>query len=279
MKLNFNSNAVKTLRAYKKNILDHSKNINNISTGKKINSSKDNPNHISKLGNFEREIRGYQASRRNIQDTVSMIQAADGVLDSVGNRITRIRELSVELGNASIGEDEKNILGNEINTLLEGIDYEIKNFSFNGINVLGHGETNDNSNPQLVEVLTTSKSGEVTEIPLFNLSIESLGIKDFDVNDDLSSILGKVDNAFSEVVSARSKLGAIGNTLEDKIKHSENLEEAIVGSKSKIEDSDIALEMMEFSRTLILTESNIKNMSKTIYFPNDMINIFGKLYK
>ena len=54
MKLTFNSNALKTLRAYKKNISEHSSSINNISTGKKINSWKDNHNRISRLGYFEK---------------------------------------------------------------------------------------------------------------------------------------------------------------------------------------------------------------------------------
>ena len=98
-------------------------------------------------------------------------------------------------------------------------------------------------------------------------------------NEDISSVLEKLDNAASQVIDARTKLGAINNTLEDKINQSQSLEDVLVGSKSKVEDADIALEMVEFSKTLILTEANIKNMSKTIYFPNDMINILGKLYK
>ena len=58
-----------------------------------------------------------------------------------------------------------------------------------------------------------------------------------------------------------------------------SIEEVVTGAKSKIEDADVALEMLEFSRTLMLTEANIKNMSKTIYLPNDLIDVLGKLYK
>ena len=280
MKLTFNSNALKTLRAYKKNISEHSSSINNISSGKKINSSKDNPNRISRLGNFEKEIRGHQASRKNIQDTVSMIQSADSVMGSINERITRVRELTVSLGNGSMQDDEKAIIQNEVNSLLEGIDYEVKNFSFNGLNILGDENVKDNAQHGVVDVLSTGNAGEFTEVPKYNLSTESLGIGGLNINnEDISSVLEKLDNAASQVIDARTKLGAINNTLEDKINQSQSLEDVLVGSKSKVEDADIALEMVEFSKTLILTEANIKNMSKTIYCPSDMINILGKLYK
>lgn len=280
MKLSFNSNALKTLRVYKKNISEHSKSINNISTGKKINSSKDNPNRISRLGNFEREIRGHQASSRNSQDTISMIQSADSVMGTVNERLNRIRELTVQVGNGSLQESEKNIMQNEIDSLLEGIDYEIKNFSFNDINVLGDKTIKDNSKPGSINALTSGNSGEFTKIPVYNLTTEGLGIDGIDISKmDVDSILEKVDNASKQVINSRTKLGAISNTIEDKVAHSKSLEDVLVGSKSKVEDADVALEMMEFTKTLVLTEANIKNMSKTIYFPSDMINILGKLYK
>ncbi len=280
MKLSFNMNSFKTLRTYKKNIDAHSKNINNISTGKKINSAKDNPNRISSLGNFEREIRGQQASRRNVQDSVSMIQSADSVMDSVTNRISRIRELAVGLGSASMSDDEKAIVQNEINTLIDGMDYEVKNFSFNGTNIIGDEKVTDNSKNNTIQFLSTGNAGEFSEIPVYNLTSEGLGLDGLDVmNSDIDSILGTLDNAMSQVLGARSKLGAIQNNFEDKVNQSESLEETLVGAKSKIEDADIAEEMIELTKNLILTEANIKNMNKTIYMPEEMVSIIGKLYK
>lgn len=280
MKLSFNSNALKTLRVYKKNISEHSKSINNISTGKKINSSKDNPNRISSLGNLEREIRGHQASSRNSQDTISMIQSADSVMGTINERLTRIRELAVGMGNGTLQETEKNIVQNEIESLLDGIDYEVKNFSFNGLNVLGDENINDNNNPGVVKTLNSGAPGEFTNIPVYNLTTEGLGIEGLDlVNMDTDSVLDKIDEASKQVINARTKLGSIGNTVESKVTHSKSLEDVLVGSKSKLEDADVALEMMDFTKTLILSEANIKNMSKTIYFPSDIVNILGKLYK
>ena len=280
MKLTFNSNALKTLSAYKKNICEHSRSINNISSGKKINSSKDNPNCVSKLGNLEKEIRGHQSSRRNIQDTVSMIQSADSVMASLNDRISRIRELTISVGSSSINDNEKTIIQNEVNTLLGGIEYEVENFSFNGLNVLGNKDVTDNSNPNSIDLQSSGISGEVTKIPVYNFSLDALGIENLDaVNSDISSTLEKLDNASSQIIGARAKFGTISNTLEDKIQHSQSLESILSSSKSKIDDADVALEMLEFSKTLILTESNIKNMSKTIYFPADIVDAIGKLYE
>lgn len=279
MKLTFNSNAMKTFMTYKKTISDHSKSIKNISTGKQINSAKDNPSRISKLANFEKEIRGYQSSRRNIQDTVSMIQSADSVMGSLNDRVTRLKEITISLGNGSIQGDEKDIIQNEVNSILEGMSYDIEHFSFNEINILGNKDVTDNSNPELISVLTTGNSGEFAEIPSFNLSIENLGLNGMNVQDDIGLNLEKIDNATSQIINARTKLGAISATFEDKIEQSESIEEVVRGAKSKIEDADVALEMLEFSRTLMLTEANIKNMSKTIYLPNDLIGVLGKLYK
>ena len=189
-----------------------------------------------------------------------MIQSADSVMGSINERITRVRELTVSLGNGSMQDDEKAIIQNEVNSLLEGIDYEVKNFSFNGLNILGDENVKDNAQHGVVDVLSTGNAGEFTEVPKYNLSTESLGIGGLDINnEDISSVLEKLDNAASQVIDARTKLGAINNTLEDKINQSQSLEDVLVGSKSKVEDADIALEMVEFSKTLILTEANIKN--------------------
>lgn len=280
MKLNFNYTAMKGYRAYKKNNAEHSKSINNISSGKVIRTSKDNPNQVSKLGNLEKEIRGYQNSRRNIQDSISMIQSADSVMGSVSDRISRIRELAVSSGSGVIDEGDKKIIQSEINNILEGIDYEVKNFSFNGVNVLGNENVKDNSKYEVTKVLSGVNIENTNQIPNYNLSTEVLGINKLDIaNSDLSDILGKLDEASSQVIKARTKFGAIQNTLEDSMVTSTVLEEAVADSKSKIEDADVALEMVEFTRTLMLTEANVKNMSKSIYFPSDIVNVIGRLYK
>ncbi len=279
MKLTFNSTALKTLQAYKKNISEHSKSINNISSGKKINSSKDNPNYVSKLGNLEKEIRGYQSSENNIQDSISMIQSADSVMSNLNDRISRIRELVIGVTSSTIEDNEKQIISNEVNTLLKDIEFEVGNFSFNGVNILGDTDVKDNSKPGNIESLSTGNPGGITKIPTYNLSLENLGIANLDIiNSETSSILEKLDNANSQVLDARSKLGALSNTLEDKVKNLGDLEELLTGPKSKIENADIALEMLNFSKTLVLTEANIKNMSKTIYFPADILDAIGKLY-
>ena len=201
-------------------------------------------------------------------------------MGTINERLTRIRELAVGMGNGTLQETEKNIVQNEIESLLDGIDYEVKNFSFNGLNVLGDENINDNNNPGVVKTLTSGAPGEFTNIPVYNLTTEGLGIEGLDlVNMDTDSVLDKIDEASKQVINARTKLGSIGNTVESKVTHSKSLEDVLVGSKSKLEDADVALEMMDFTKTLILSEANIKNMSKTIYFPSDIVNILGKLYK
>ena len=125
---------MKTFMTYKK-LFRIIQKYKNISTGKQINSAKDNPSRISKLANFEKEIRGYQSSRRNIQDTVSMIQSADSVMGSLNDRVTRLKEITISLGNGSIQGDEKDIIQNEVNSILEGMSYDIEHFSFNEINI------------------------------------------------------------------------------------------------------------------------------------------------
>lgn len=280
MKLNFNYIAMKGYKAYKKNNIEHSKSINNVSTGKVIRSAKDNPNQVSKLGNFEKEIRGYQSSRRNIQDTVSMIQSADTVMGSVTERISRIRELTVNAGSGAIDKSQKEILQKEINSLVDGIDKEIKNYSFNGVNVLGNENVKNNSKHEVVDVLSGVNTENITKIPSYNLSTEVLGIKDINVVDkDIGEVLEKLDKAATDVTKARTSFGAIQNTLEDEMINSKTLEESVTSSKSIIEDADIAAEMVEYTRTLMLTEANVKNMSKSIYFPTDIINAIGRLYK
>lgn len=280
MKLSFNANAMKTLKIYNKNFIEHSKSIKNVSTGKKITSSKDSPNSVSKLGNIEKEIRSHQSSRKNIQDTVSMIQSADSVMDSIGDRISRVRELTISLGSGSLEEKDKAIIQTEVDSLIDGIDFDVKTFSFNSVNIIGDTTVKDNSNPNSIKFLSSGLAGDIKTLPSYNLTVEGLSLNDIDLtNQSIDSVLEKLDSATEVLLNARNTLGSMGVALSSKADNSQSLEDVLTGAKSGIEDADVAAEMVEFTRTLILTEANVKNINKTIYFPSDIVNIIGKLYK
>lgn len=282
MRINFNLSAFKTLKSYRNNIEAHSKSINNISTGKKVNSSKDNPNIVSKLQNFDKEMRGYQASRKNIQDAVSMTQTADSSIGNVSNMVNRLKEITVGVGNASIDGEQKEIIQKEVSTIIESINYEVENFSFNGVNILNDDSVISNENPNSLKFMSSSDVGTFYEVPTFNLTTDILGLDGYDITDkdfNLDNAISLIDNAHSEINSVRTKLGAVTNGFESSIDDSFYLQQTVMGAKSSIEDADIAFEMMDFSKTLLLNEVNIKTLNQTINYPKDFINTIGKLFK
>ena len=102
--------SMRTYRLYKETLTDASKAINNISTGKKVGSAKDNPNKIAQIENFDLQIKGRDAAAQNIQDTNSMLQTFDGALQEINNNLSRLEEITVKAANGTYNAEDLAII-------------------------------------------------------------------------------------------------------------------------------------------------------------------------
>lgn len=283
MRLNKNIASLNIYRAYSQNLTKQGVSLGRISSGIKINSSKENPNAIAQSERLRMQIRGLQMAARNTQDGVSMLQSAEGGLEGVTNSLQRVRELLVKAGGATTTQD-KDIIQKEINQMLDGADDMANNTEFNGVKLLSGGENNGSV---VIETVTGANVGEKIDIPKYNLTTVGLALKSVDavsgvtVNNvdvnDIDASLALVDNALDTIIGARSKFGALENRFESSYNSTIAIADKIQSAESGIRDTDMAEEMMEFSKYNILIEAGNAMMAQSNKLPQDALRVLENL--
>lgn len=277
MRININMKSLGIYSGYKKNIIDNSAAMNKISSGKKINSAKDNPLKIEQSENFKMQIRALEMANKNLQDSSSMIQVADSTMGTISEALIRMKELTVQAASETTNEVDRNIIQSEIDQLKSYIDDTANNTEFNGNKLLVNENVTDNSKPKYVEMQIGANVGDSIGIPFFNVSAETLGLDKLDVVNDATKALNSIDEALKDVNGCRAKYGAVQNRLETSIEITSSSSYTYEKSSSDINDADIALEMAEIARTSILMESATAMMAQSNNFPKDMLNILANL--
>lgn len=277
MRININMKSLGIYSGYKKNIIANSAAMEKISSGKKINSAKDNPLKIEQSENFRMQIRALEMANKNLQDSSSMIQVADTAMGTISEALIRMKELTVQAANEVTNEADRKLIQDEIDVLRGHIDDTAKNTEFNGNKLLVNGNVTDNSKPDYVEMQIGANVGDSIGIPFFNVSAETLGLDKLDVVNDATKALNSIDEALKNVNGCRAKYGAVQNRLETSIEITSSSSYTYEKSSSDINDADIALEMAEIARTSILMESATAMMAQSNNFPKDMLNILANL--
>jgi flagellin len=264
-------------KTYKGRLTDESKALNNISTGSKLSSAKDNPGKIGKNETLKIQVLTNDAASKNIQDTNSMIQTFDGSLQSINDSLNRMRELTVSAGSGALTDEDKKNIQNEINSIKADINDLANNTEFNGIKLTSPSTSTLNENPtKTVKTAIGNMDGENIDIPFFDVTTSNLGISNLDIN-DVDASLEAVDKATQMVSKIRSKYGSIQNRLEGTADYLSSKDTNVQTAQSRIGDADIAEEMMNYSKNQLLVNSSIGLMAQSNNFPKDALNILANV--
>lgn len=277
MRLSHNMFSLSIYRTYKGRITDESKALNNISTGSKLSSAKDNPAKIGKNETLKIQVLTNDAASKNIQDTNSMLQTFDASLQEINNSLNRMRQLTVSAGSGALTDDDKKIIQNEIDSIKKDITDLSNNTEFNGIKLSNAGNSSLNLEPtKTIKSAIGNMDDESIDIPIFDISTSNLGIEDLDIN-NLDESIGAVDKATQMVSKIRSKYGSIQNRLEGTADYLSNKDINIQTVQSRIGDADIAEEMMNYSKNQLLVNSSIGLLAQSNNFPKDCLNILANV--
>lgn len=274
MRLNKNIFSLNIYRTYSNNISKGSKALNNISTGKKINSAKDNPSKIAQNETLKINILSSKKAQQNIQDTNSMLQTFDGSMQEMNDMLSRMRELTVQGSNGALSSDDVTAIQSEIDQLKDGLNDIVNNTKFNGVSISDETVTGFDANykKSMIGVL----ADESIDIPYFNLSSENLGIDNLDMTKGEEN-LESIDNAINMVSRVRGTYGAIQNGLEET---SENLSAKNINlesAQSNIGDADITKEYLKYSTSQILMQSSLSLIAQANQIPQDALQIIGNI--
>lgn len=277
MRLTHNMYSLSIYKTYKGRITDESKALNNISTGSRLNSAKDNPGKIGINETLKIQVMANDAASKNIQDANSMLQTFDGSLQEINDNLCRMRELAVSAGSGALTDEDKNTIQNEIDTIKKGINDLANNTEFNGIKLSVPSDTSLNESPtKTIKAAIGTMDDESIQIPFFDVTSKNLGISDLDVT-NLNASVGAIDNATQMISKFRSKYGSIENRLDGTADYLSEKDTCVQTAQSRIGDADIAEEMMNYSKNQLLVNSSIGLMAQSNNFPKDCLNILANV--
>lgn len=279
MRINQNIYSLNIFKNYTKSVASNSTALERISSGKKINSAKDNPIKIERSENINIKLRSLQKASQNTQDGISALQIVDTAIGEIEDVLIRMKELSVQASSDNYSDEDRVSIKAEIEELKKFIDDAAESTEVNGNKLIGNKNVTDNSNPEIKKSQIGSEVGETIDIPYYNLSCDVLGIDNVDVINNPSQSITMLEKAISDVAGYRSKYGAIQNRMEESLDMIESNRATYEKNYSEIVDADVALEMLEVTRTSILMESSLALMAQSNNFPRDVVNMLSGLIK
>jgi len=278
MRLTHNMYSLDIYMNYKTALSENSESIANLSSGKKLNSAKDNPSKIADAERMKISILSSQQASDNVQDTGSMLQTFDGALQEMNNNVTRLKQLVTQAGN---GNDKQNIQ-TEINSVMDSLNDLANNTEFNGIKM-------SQANGTTKTATIGSTSGDSIDIPFFDLTATGmdststgLGLSSLKniasgSDSDINQALNDVDSADTQITSVRSKYGAIESRLEDSLSNFDEINDTTSSAESSLEDADIATESVKNSTSEILIKSSLSLIAQSNKLPQDALNILASV--
>ncbi len=262
MVVQHNMQAVNTNRMLGQNVKAVAKSTEKLSSGYKVNRAADDAAGLSISEKMRNQIRGINQAVSNSEDGQYLIQTAEGNLNEIHSILQRMGELATKGANEVNASDDRKAIADEIKQLVCEIDNISKKAQFNGKYLL-------NGTVSGIELQVGANSDETMTISLTTINSTILGVNTYKTVTSGSglaadgatgttvyhTLMDTVTSAVKTVSDTRSQLGAIQNRLDYTINNLENYSENLTSSESNIRDTDMATEMVNYSKNNILQQA------------------------
>ena len=247
-----------------------SKSTEKLSSGYKINRAGDDAAGLSISEKMRSQIRGLNKASSNAQDGISLIQVAEGALNETHSILQRMNELATQAANDTNTSTDRTALQQEVNQLTSEIDRIQSTTQFNSMNLLDGSFKSKN-------LQVGSLSGQSIGISISNMNAKSLGVSGLKVSSfgQAGVAMSKIQAAIDTVSTQRSKLGALQNRLEHTINNLDTTAENTQSAESRIRDTDMAAEMVQYSKNNILSQAGQSMLAQANQSNQGVLSLLG----
>jgi len=240
-------------------------NIEKLSSGMKINRAGDDASGLAVSEKMRSQIRGLNQANRNANNGISFIQTTEGYLQETTDILQRIRELSVQSANGIYTDEDRMQIQVEVSQLVAEVDRIASHAQFNGMNMLTGRFAANSISGQIMQLHIGANMDQRIDAFVGTMTAEALGLKGAQGLEEQISIstpeaanlaIGTIDNALKLVNKQRADLGAYQNRLEIASRGIAIAAENTQSSESVIRDTDMAAQMVEYTRDSILTQAS-----------------------
>ncbi len=245
------------------------KSLEKLSSGYRINRAGDDAAGLVISQKLRAEIGGLKQATRNSQDGISLVQTAEGALNEVHNMLGRMRDLSVQAANDTNDGDARTAIDAEMDALVAEIGRIGTDTTFGGSAVFSATATNFQVGSEGTGGQISVTTGAVTTA---GLGINALAV---DSATNARAAIESVDAAIALVSTSRGSLGATQNRLESTINNLQVTTENLAASESRIRDTDMAAEMVNFTKNQILQQAGTAMLGQANSIPQSVLRLLG----
>ena len=242
------------------------KNMEKLSSGMKINRAGDDASGLAVSEKMRSQIRGLNQASTNAQNGISFIQTTEGFLQSTTDIVQRIRELAVQSSNGIYTDEDRMQIQVEVSQLIAEVDRIASQAQFNGMNMLTGRfakPTGENTVTASMWLHIGANMDQRTQVFIGTMTAKALNLRNIGdeqimtlgTPDDANRAIGTLDEALKKLNKQRADLGAYQNRLEHTVNGLNIGAENLQAAESRIRDTDMAKEMVEFTKNQVLTQA------------------------
>jgi len=283
MIINHNLSAIYANRALKFTGWSVDKNMEKLASGMRINRAGDDASGLAVSEKLRSQIRGLQQAGRNAENGISFIQVAEGYLQETQNVLQRVRELAIQSSNGVYTPEDRMQIQVEVSQLVDEVDRIASHAQFNGMNIL----TGSFANPALGTPTASmwfhvgANMDQRIRATIGTMTAKGLKITDAATGKSIAisspeaanRTIGAVDEALTKVSRQRADLGAYQNRIEHVVMENAVGAENLQASESRIRDTDMAEEMVDYVKNQILVRSGTAMLVQANLKPQTVLEL------
>ena len=260
------------------------KSIEKLSSGMQINRAGDDASGLAVSEKLRGQIRGLNQAERNIQNGVSFIQTTEGYLQETQDILHRIRELSVQSANGIYTDEDRMQIQVEVSQLVDEVNRIASHAQFNGMNLLTGAFARDSTVNRVMQLQVGANMDQNKQIFIGTMTALALGLESnqgttgtlsIATPEDANQAIGTLDSALKMVSKQRADLGAYQNRFEMAAQGVAIAAENMQAAESRIRDTDMASEMVKYTRDSILNQAGLSMLAQANVGTQSVLKLLG----
>ncbi|HEY0482218.1 MAG TPA: flagellin [Kofleriaceae bacterium] len=250
--------------------------VGRLSSGMRINSAADDAAGLGISENLKANIRSLAQAQRNANDGISMSQVAEGGMNEMQGIVSRMRELSVQSANATLGDNERGYIQTEFTQLSQEINRIGSVTDFNGQKLLdGSASTGLQFQIGIQNTANDRLAMSITKLTTSTLGSTSLHIASASLSTSANAQLaiGTFDRAIQQLSQARAKVGATQNRMTVTVSNLAVAQENLTAANSRIRDVDVASESANLTKSQILSQAGLAVLAQANQLPQSALSL------
>jgi len=265
--INTNVSALSAQNALRTNARSMNTSMEQLSTGSRINSAKDDAAGLAIGQNMTSQIRGLNMAVRNINDGVNMMQTAEGAMIEQSNMLQRMRELAVQASNGTVSTTQRGYLNTEFQALATQIGSISSQTTWNGTNLLNTTST--------FSFQAGQASGQTINVVVTSMGTASLGVSTASITTAAiaQTTIATLDTALNSINSQRATIGAGINRMTYAADNMSNISANATASRSTIMDTDYATASTNLAKNQIIQQAATAMLAQANQQPQSVLSL------